>query len=46
MTVNLEDLLNNSKKNIQEITAFLEISPIPEQIQDALNFIDQDLISS
>lgn len=46
MTVNLEDLLNNSKKIIQEITAFLEISPTPEQIQDALNFIDQDIISS
>lgn len=46
MIVNLEDLLYNSKKIIQEIIAFLEISPTPEQIQDALGFIYQDLISS
>jgi hypothetical protein len=46
MTIELEDFLNDSKKIIQEIITFLEISPTPEQIQDALDFVDQDLISS
>jgi len=46
MTVNLDDLLVNSKKIIQEIIAFLEIYPPPERIQNAQDFIDQDLISS
>lgn len=46
ITINLEDLMVNSKEIIQEIITFLEISPTPEQIQDALNFVDQDLISS
>ena len=45
MTINFEDLLYNSKKIIQEIIAFLEISPTFEQTQNALNFIDPDLIS-
>jgi len=45
MTINFEDLLYNSKKIIQEIIAFLEISPTFEQTQDALSFIDPDLIS-
>lgn len=46
MTINFEDLLCNPKNIVQEITAFLEISPTPEKIKDALSFIDQDLISS
>jgi hypothetical protein len=46
ITFKLEDLLNDSKKIIQEIITFLEISPTPGQIKDALSFIDQDLISS
>jgi hypothetical protein len=45
LTIDLEDLLHNSQKMIQEIIAFLEISPKPGQIQDALGFIHQGLIS-
>jgi len=46
ITINLEDLMINSEEIIQEIITFLEISPTPKQIQDALDFIDQGLISS
>jgi hypothetical protein len=46
LTIELEDLFHQHQKMIEEIIAFLEISANPEQIQDALGFIHQDLISS
>ncbi len=46
LVIELEDLLERSRKVIDQIMAFLEIPATPEQIQDALDFIHQDLISS
>jgi len=45
ISIHLDELLYDSEKVIQEIISFLEISPPPEQIQEALNFIRPDLIS-
>ena len=46
ITVELDDLINDSEVKIQQIIEFLEISPSEEQIQDALNFVHPELIKS
>ena len=46
ITIELEDLINDSEKSIQKIIEFLDISPTDDQIQDALNFVHPELIKS
>lgn len=46
ISIHLDELLHDSEKVIQEIINFLEISPSPEQIRSALNFIRPDLVSN
>lgn len=46
LDLKLIDLLENSENTIQKIINYLDISPSDEQIKDALNFINPDLINS
>lgn len=46
LSLHLNHLLNDPYSNIQKIINFLKISPSPSQIQNSLNFINPNLISS
>ncbi len=46
ITIDLDDLINDSEKKIQQIINFLEISPTKGQIKDALDFVHPELIKS
>ncbi len=46
ITMELDDLINDSERKIQELIEFLDISPSEEQVKDALNFVHPELIKS
>jgi hypothetical protein len=44
LSLKLDDLVNNSKKSIHKISSFLNINPSKSQINNALNFVNPELI--
>jgi hypothetical protein len=46
ITVDLDDLIKKSEEQINKIVEFLDIKPTQEQLQDAMNFVHPELITS
>ena len=46
LTIDLDDLINKSEEQINRLIEFLEITPTKDKIQDALNFVHPELITS